>query len=55
MNTTKLKLARKLWCVEGIPSNVQRHNIRAWVRSVRRLGSNWISLRKVQRLPNPST
>lgn len=55
MNTTKLKLARKLWCVEGIPSHVQRHNIRAWVRSVRHLGGNWISLRRVERLTNPST
>ncbi len=34
MNTTKLKLARKLWCVEFVPPHVQRHNIRAWVRSV---------------------
>jgi hypothetical protein len=55
MNTTKLKLARKLWCVEFVPSHVQRHNIRAWVRSVRRLGDNWISVRKVERLTTPST
>ena len=55
MNTSQLKLARKLWCVEGVPSRTQRHNIRAWVRSVRRLGDNWISLRRVERLTNPST
>ena len=55
MNTTKLKLARKLWCVGEVPSHIQRHNIRAWVRSVRRLGDNWISVRKVQRLTDPST
>jgi hypothetical protein len=55
MNTTRLKLARKLWCVEFVPPHVQRHNIRAWVRSVRYLGNNWISVRKVERLTNPST
>lgn len=55
MNTSKLILARKLWCVEGIPSHIQRHNIRAWVRSVRQLGDNWIALRRVERLANPST
>lgn len=55
MNTSQLKLARKLWCVEGVPSHTQRHNIRAWVRSVRQLGGNWLSLRRVERLTNPST
>jgi hypothetical protein len=55
MDTSKLKLARRLWCVGEVPLHIQRHNIRAWVRSVRHLGSNWISLRRVERLTNPST
>lgn len=42
MNTTMLRLARKNFCHELAPLSTQRHNIRAWVRSLRILGDKWL-------------
>jgi hypothetical protein len=49
MNTTILKRARELWCVYDVPRDIARHNIRAWVRSVRLLGDKSLLATKVER------
>lgn len=43
--------ARELWKT-GDP-NLDRHNQRAWVRSVMRLGENWLAIKKVYKLEKP--
>jgi len=47
MNTIILKRARELWCNDMTPITTQRHNIRAWVRSVRNLGNKHILAIKI--------
>lgn len=42
MNTKLLRIARKNFCRDYIPVSTQRHNIRAWVRSLRFLGDKWL-------------
>lgn len=42
MNTAHLQRVRRLFVINGVPRHVQRHNMRAWVRSVRHLGGNWL-------------
>lgn len=42
MNTTHLRRVRRLFCVAETPRHVQRHNMRAWVKSVRFLGDRWL-------------
>lgn len=42
MNTTLLSIARRNFCRDYIPRSTQRHNIRAWVRSLRALGDKWL-------------
>lgn len=42
MNTTYLTRARKLFALPYVPTHTQRHNIRAWVASVRYLGDKWL-------------
>lgn len=42
MNTVRLRQARRLFCHDMVPPAQARHNIRAWARSVRRLGGNWL-------------
>lgn len=37
MNTVRLTQARRLFCNDLAPIHTQRHNMRAWVRSVRDL------------------
>ena len=44
MITTRLRQARRLFCNDLTPPAVQRHNMRAWVRAVRRLGYRWVAL-----------
>lgn len=44
MNTRQLRRARRLFVNDLAPPSVQRHNIRTWVRAVRRLGDKWIAL-----------
>ena len=38
MNTIRLTQARRLFCNDLAPRHTQRHNMRAWLRSVRYLG-----------------
>ena len=48
MKTTMLRRARELWNT-GI-RDLDRHNRRAWVRSIRFLGDKWLLARSQQRL-----
>ena len=47
MNTSILKRARELWCIQSVPREIQRHNLRAWVRSVRFLGDKHLLATKI--------
>jgi hypothetical protein len=49
MNTTLLKLGRKLWNVEGVPREMNRRNMRHWVRALRLLGDKWLLAKPVPR------
>lgn len=40
MNTRMLRRARALWASGD--RRLDRHNQRAWIRSIRRLGSRWL-------------
>ena len=42
MNTKLLTIARRNFCRAYIPTHLQRHNMRAWVRSLRILGDRWL-------------
>lgn len=42
MNASMLRIARKHFCHDLAPRSIQRHNIRAWVRSLRNLGDKWL-------------
>jgi hypothetical protein len=47
MNTAILKRARELWANPDVSVCIQRHNIRAWVRSVRFLGNKHLLAIKI--------
>ena len=47
MDTSILKRVRKLWCIYNVPRDTARHNIRAWVRSVRFLGDKHLLAIKI--------
>lgn len=49
MNTKMLKVARRLWNVDGVPAQLNRANARKWVRSLRGLGNRWLLAAPVQR------
>lgn len=49
MNTTALRHVRKIFCHEHSPRNVQRHNCRQWVKSIRFLGDRWLLATPVTR------
>jgi len=40
--TTKLRLVRQLFLHPDVPVSTARHNMRAWVRSIRQLGNRWL-------------
>ena len=42
MNTRLLSMARRSFCHASVPVSTQRHNIRAWIRSLRYLGDKWL-------------
>ena len=42
MKTKLLSIARRNFCRPYIPVSTQRHNVRAWARSVHQLGSKWL-------------
>jgi hypothetical protein len=49
--TTKqlVRHARELWSNPLAPTSVNRHNRRAWVRSVLRLGDKWLLAQPIRR------
>jgi len=49
MNTAQLTRVRSLFCVAGVPTHIQRHNCRQWVKSIRNLGDKWLLAKKVER------
>lgn len=49
MNTTMLRRARRHFCHSMAPASVQRHNMRAWVRSIRMLGDRWLFAKPIER------
>lgn len=50
--TTKqlVRHARELWNSPLVPPQINRHNRKAWVRSVLRLGDKWLLKQKVERI-----
>jgi hypothetical protein len=42
--------ARELWSNPLVPPEINRHNRKAWVRSVLRLGDRWLLASKVRRI-----
>lgn len=42
MNTTILSKVRKHFNSDLVPASTNRHNARAWCRSVRLLGDKWL-------------
>ena len=42
MNTKMLKIARKLWNNPSVNTELNRANMRKWVKSVKMLGSSWV-------------
>lgn len=49
VNTALLKRARLHFCHDMAPRHVQRHNVRAWVRSLRFLGNRWLLAQPLER------
>lgn len=49
MNTQALKTVRRLFCIDGVPTHIQRHNCKQWVKSIRHLGNNWLLAKQVER------
>jgi len=41
MKTARLRQVRTLFAHPDVPVHIVRHNMRAWVRSVRMLGAKW--------------
>ena len=49
MNTSMLRRVRRHFAHSMAPAHVQRHNMRAWVRSVRMLGDKWLLAKPIER------
>ena len=49
MNTHHLIKVRRMFTNDFTPRNTIRHNIRAWVRSVRFLGDKWLVAKPIVR------
>ncbi len=51
MNTQELRRkARQLYNNKLVPTEVNQHNQRKWVRSVLKLGDKWLLAKQVERL-----
>lgn len=50
MNTRFLKRVRNLYCIDGVPTHIQRHNCRQWIKSIRFLGNKWLLAEQVVRV-----
>lgn len=49
MKTAYLTRVRSLFCVPGVPTHIQRHNMREWIKSIRFLGDKWLLAKQVGR------
>lgn len=49
MNTQRLRQVRQLFANQDAPRSVVRHNMRAWVQSVRHLGDRWLLATPVEK------
>ena len=47
---TLMRHAHELWNSPLVPAEINKHNRKAWVRSVIRLGDRWLLARKVGRV-----
>jgi len=47
MSITKI---RSLFKSELVDRQIMRHNIRAWIRSIRFLGPRWVNRRPIKRI-----
>ena len=50
MNTRFLKRVRAMFATYDAPPDVIRSYQRQWVRSVRRLGNNWLIAKQIERI-----
>lgn len=53
MNIKLLTTARRLWCTGHADRATQRHNMRAWARSMRLLGDRWVMATPEPKLLKP--
>jgi hypothetical protein len=53
MKTAYLKRVRSLFCCANVPTHVQRHNCRQWVKSVRFLGDKWLLATQIEKKEAP--
>lgn len=49
MSAKLLRMARRVWLRDDIPRETARYYVRAWARSVHRLGDRWLLANKVER------
>ena len=49
MKTAYLTRVRSLYYVPGVPTHIQRHNCRQWIKSIRFLGDKWLLAKQVER------
>lgn len=49
MNTKLLKMARRLWDADHVPTYLNRRNQLLWARSVHRLGDKWLLAKYVEK------
>lgn len=42
--------AIELWTVQSAPKHINRHNQRAWIASVIRLGDKWLLAKQMKRI-----
>lgn len=50
MKTHMLTRVRRLWNSPFVPTEVNRRNQRAWIRSIRLLGDRWLLAQHVGRV-----
>jgi hypothetical protein len=50
MKTSTLKRARELWCNQFTPVHTQRHNIRAWIKSIKYLGEHHLLAKQIMKV-----
>lgn len=54
MNTSLLKLSRRLFCSDLVPAHINRHNARQWCKQIHHLGDKWVARQQVPRMEKAS-